>query len=131
MSPCPGSSAARPRKRWSAPPNPASNGRGYRVFHAPHISAASARLMSAMPLPRPLSLLLLAALAAVVAVVSVADAQTPAPATTQPIQLAPPVTDAAPQPATPPNTSLQIVWEVKNRFRLFREERDFKLHADY
>src|SRR5204863_3340587 len=26
--------------------------------------------------------------------------------------------------------SLQISWEVRNRFRLFREERDFLLHAD-
>lgn len=26
--------------------------------------------------------------------------------------------------------ALQITWEVRNRFRLFREERDFQLHAD-
>ena len=25
---------------------------------------------------------------------------------------------------------MQISWEVRNRFRLFREERDFQLHAD-
>ena len=25
---------------------------------------------------------------------------------------------------------MQISWEVRNRFRLFREERDFLLHAD-
>ena len=25
---------------------------------------------------------------------------------------------------------LQISWEVKNRFRLFREERDFQLHVE-
>src|SRR5271166_378187 len=25
---------------------------------------------------------------------------------------------------------LQISWEVRNRFRLFREERDFQLHAE-
>ena len=25
---------------------------------------------------------------------------------------------------------LQISWEVRNRFRLFREERDFLLHAE-
>jgi hypothetical protein len=36
---------------------------------------------------------------------------------------------SAPQFAPSP-TSLQIVWEVRNRFRLFREERDFRLHAD-
>src|SRR3978361_1713629 len=29
-----------------------------------------------------------------------------------------------------PDTSMQISWEVRNRFRLFREERDFKLHTD-
>src|ERR1700761_7337200 len=31
---------------------------------------------------------------------------------------------------TAPDSSLQISWEVKNRFRLFREERDFQLHAE-
>jgi len=29
-----------------------------------------------------------------------------------------------------PDAPLQITWEVKNRFRLFREERDFLLHVD-
>src|SRR5450755_1830933 len=29
-----------------------------------------------------------------------------------------------------PDAPLQITWEVRNRFRLFREERDFLLHAD-
>jgi hypothetical protein len=29
-----------------------------------------------------------------------------------------------------PDAPLQISWEVKNRFRLFREERDFLLHVD-
>ncbi len=29
-----------------------------------------------------------------------------------------------------PDASIQISWEVRNRFRLFREERDFLLHAD-
>lgn len=36
---------------------------------------------------------------------------------------------AAPQ-AAQPAAALQISWEVRNRFRLFREERDFKLQAD-
>ena len=31
---------------------------------------------------------------------------------------------------TAPDSALQISWEVKNRFRLFREERDFQLHAE-
>jgi len=29
-----------------------------------------------------------------------------------------------------PDTAMQISWEVRNRFRLFREERDFLLHAE-
>src|SRR5712671_3882977 len=29
-----------------------------------------------------------------------------------------------------PDASMQISWEVRNRFRLFREERDFQLHTD-
>jgi len=39
-----------------------------------------------------------------------------------------PVTHAAAQ--TAPDSPLQISWEVRNRFRLFREERDFQLHAE-
>jgi lysophospholipase L1-like esterase len=31
---------------------------------------------------------------------------------------------------TAPDAPMQISWEVRNRFRLFREERDFLLHAD-
>ncbi|SHL55972.1 hypothetical protein SAMN05444159_6206 [Bradyrhizobium lablabi] len=29
-----------------------------------------------------------------------------------------------------PDTPMQISWEVRNRFRLFREERDFQLHVE-
>jgi lysophospholipase L1-like esterase len=40
----------------------------------------------------------------------------------------------APAPAAPPALSagseMAIAWEVRNRFRLFREERDFALHAE-
>ena len=43
-----------------------------------------------------------------------------------PAQTPPP--DAAAQ--TSPDAPMQISWEVKNRFRLFREDRDFELHAD-
>lgn len=36
-----------------------------------------------------------------------------------------------PQPAKAQNDpSLQISWEVRNRFRLFKEERDFQLHVE-
>src|SRR4030088_1491618 len=31
---------------------------------------------------------------------------------------------------TGPDAPIQISWEVRNRFRLFREERDFLLHTD-
>jgi len=39
-----------------------------------------------------------------------------------------PVSQAAAQTAA--DSGLQISWEVRNRFRLFREERDFLLHTD-
>ncbi len=38
---------------------------------------------------------------------------------------------APPPPAAAQSAQeLQITWEVRNRFRLFREERDFKLHSE-
>jgi len=48
-----------------------------------------------------------------------------APATAQSAPAAAP--DA---PAAAPDAPMQISWEVRNRFRLFREERDFLLHTD-
>ncbi|MEA2862193.1 MAG: hypothetical protein QOC84_149 [Bradyrhizobium sp.] len=39
-----------------------------------------------------------------------------------------PAKPAAAQPA--PDSPMQISWEVRNRFRLFREERDFQLHTE-
>jgi lysophospholipase L1-like esterase len=53
-----------------------------------------------------------------------AVAQTP---TDAPAAQAPAGAPSAQAPADPP---LQIGWEVKNRFRLFREQRDFQLHVD-
>jgi lysophospholipase L1-like esterase len=42
-----------------------------------------------------------------------------------------PAQPAAAQPAaTAPDGPMQISWEVRNRFRLFREERDFLIHAE-
>ncbi len=81
---------------------------------------------------------LLVALTAFASLAGNAAAQGSSPATAPPAE-APTQTPAAPtllvpptaQPSAPANGSMQIVWEVKNRFRLFREERDFKLHADY
>ncbi|MBR1282617.1 hypothetical protein JQ597_11280 [Bradyrhizobium sp. AUGA SZCCT0177] len=40
--------------------------------------------------------------------------------------LSPPPAEAQ----TAPQGAMQISWEVRNRFRLFREERDFQLHAE-
>jgi len=34
------------------------------------------------------------------------------------------------EPAQAPDAPMQISWEVRNRFRLFREERDFALHVE-
>ncbi|WP_322518118.1 hypothetical protein SR870_11655 [Rhodopseudomonas palustris] len=61
------------------------------------------------------------------------------PAARAQTQLAPPpaVQPGAAQPIAPPvaaipvtDGSMQIVWEVRNRFRLFREERDFREQAE-
>ena len=41
-----------------------------------------------------------------------------------------PASQAEAQTAGPLQIPLQISWEVRNRFRLFREERDFLLHVD-
>ena len=53
-----------------------------------------------------------------------AAAQAPL-APTAPVQIAP-----APTPQSLTDGSMQISWEVRNRFRLFREERDFLTHAE-
>ena len=46
-------------------------------------------------------------------------------------QAAPPAAQSAPVAAQgAADGSMQISWEVRNRFRLFREERDFLLHSD-
>ena len=53
------------------------------------------------------------------------------PATAQ-TPLAPPSAEQSPPvqaPAPQLTTAMQISWEVRNRFRLFREERDFQLHT--
>lgn len=76
-------------------------------------------------------------LALVAFLASLALLPLPASAQTQPAPpaAAPPVAAplaAAPAVAAVPVTdgSMQIVWEVRNRFRLFREERDFREQAD-
>ena len=46
-------------------------------------------------------------------------------------QGAPAAAQGAPDtPQSTPDAPMQISWEVRNRFRLFREERDFLLHTD-
>ena len=71
--------------------------------------------------------LLFAALAALPASPAAAQpAANPPPQTPPaPVQITP-----APVPQTVTDGSMQIAWEVRNRFRLFREERDFLLHAE-
>jgi lysophospholipase L1-like esterase len=47
------------------------------------------------------------------------------------VQTAPEAAQGAPAAAQgAPDAPMQISWEVRNRFRLFREERDFLLHSD-
>ncbi len=58
-----------------------------------------------------------------------AAALTAPPATAQ-ITLVPPAAVQSPAAQGAPDTAMQISWEVRNRFRLFKEERDFLLHAD-
>jgi lysophospholipase L1-like esterase len=41
-----------------------------------------------------------------------------------------PAIPGAPATQSAPDGAMQISWEVRNRFRLFKEERDFLLHAD-
>jgi len=69
-----------------------------------------------LPLKRTLSAFALAALAV-------------GTAAAQPVQLP---SAAAPAPAAPAlsDGGMQLSWEVRNRFRLFREERDFLMHAE-
>ncbi len=43
---------------------------------------------------------------------------------------APSAAPDAPAAQVAPDAEMQISWQVRNRFRLFREERDFRLHAD-
>jgi lysophospholipase L1-like esterase len=52
------------------------------------------------------------------------------PAHAQPALAAPVQITPAPIPQTLTDGTMQISWEVRNRFRLFREERDFLLHAE-
>lgn len=89
------------------------------LFGAPHILASSVGFKTSMIQSRAIRLslrtcLLIAMLAGVTA--SRVAAQTP------------PVAETA--QAVQPGTAMQISWEVRNRFRLFREERDFLLHVE-
>jgi hypothetical protein len=50
-------------------------------------------------------------------------AQTPEPPPAQAV-------DPPPGPAVEPATGVAVTWEVMNRFRLFRDERDFRRHVE-
>jgi len=63
-------------------------------------------------------------LASIIACALLAAASAALPAQSASAQTAPAAEQA------PSDTPMQISWEVRNRFRLFREERDFLLHAD-
>jgi hypothetical protein len=77
-------------------------------------------------LRKPLGLILATLLLALSARAQAQPVQAPAaPAPAAPVQITP-----APIPQTVTDGSMQISWEVRNRFRLFREERDFLLHVD-
>jgi len=55
----------------------------------------------------------------------------PVPISPDPAQTGPAAAQGAPATTqVAPDAPLQISWEVRNRFRLFREERDFLLHAE-
>ena len=41
-----------------------------------------------------------------------------------------PAVEPPPEPAVEPATGVVITWEVMNRFRLFRDDRDFRRHVD-
>ncbi len=80
-----------------------------------------------------LRLLIAAALLAAAPGAPPALAQTPLfpPAMQDPAAMQdPPATPSAAGTPSAGDAAMQISWEVRNRFRLFREERDFLLHAD-
>jgi lysophospholipase L1-like esterase len=55
----------------------------------------------------------------------------PRPTAPAAVQVAPATTQVAPATTqVAPDAAMQISWEVRNRFRLFREERDFLLHTE-
>src|SRR5260370_6754416 len=63
-------------------------------------------------------------LRSIIACALLAGALAALPARWVPAQTAPAAVQGA------PDNAMQISWEVRNRFRLFREERDFLLHAE-
>jgi lysophospholipase L1-like esterase len=63
-------------------------------------------------------------LRSIIACALLAGALAALPARWVPAQTAPAAVQGA------PDNAIQISWEVRNRFRLFREERDFLLHAE-
>ena len=81
-----------------------------------------ARLVSAAH-PAAVALLAIIALVAGANGIARTQAQTPEPNPAPAIE--PPA-----EPAVEPATGVVITWEVMNRFRLFRDDRDFRRHVD-
>jgi lysophospholipase L1-like esterase len=70
-------------------------------------------------------------LRSIIACALLAAALAAAPTQWAAAQTAPAALQTAPEAAQgAPDAPMQISWEVRNRFRLFREERDFLLHSD-
>ena len=84
----------------------------------------------ALSLKHSLSRAALAAVALLPFVAHEVRAQAPDPPSVQaePAQTEPAPT--APAPSIEPATGVVITWEVANRFRLFRDERDFRRHVE-
>jgi hypothetical protein len=83
--------------------------------------------MIRIPFRSIMGMLLLAALCALPAQ-HLAAQTAPAATPDAPAAAAPDPAQTAPAPAQ--DAPMQISWEVRNRFRLFREERDFLLHVE-
>src|SRR5690606_36341553 len=107
-------------------------------FQRPHIQTTSRDDMRrfiprAGPMIRPSVIRILTLLALATATSSpllpihgaVAQATPDAPSSAPP-----PAAATASPPSAASDGDMQITWQVRNRFRLFREERDFTLHTE-
>src|ERR1700724_1723005 len=80
--------------------------------------------MRLLPLPRLRSAAVLAVVALLLGEHGVSRAQIPeAPPPA-------PAVEPPPEPVVAPAAAVVVTWEVMNRFRLFRDERDFRRHVE-